>query len=715
MRCPRCQAESPTDTSFCGRCGAPLPGSSEREWSFTRTTPPPAGGPAPGRTVAGKYRLLGELGRGGMGLVFKAEDVLLRRTVAVKFLAPFLAGDTEHRSRFLREARTASALNHPHICVIHEIGEDEGRPFIAMEYVTGRSLREVLSAGPMAAERVVEFGLQIVGALEQAHARGIVHRDLKTSNVMITAEDTVKVLDFGLAKRLGSAETEDAGPSQTSLTAAGTFLGTLHYAAPEVLRGEPADARSDLWSMGVILYEMAAGRPPFAGPTEFALTSAILKDLPAPLPPQVSPRLRLIILRCLEKDPGKRCASAGELRQDLESIASADRPRPADEAARRHRTWRKAGFAALALVLVMAGAWILSTKRGPSRSPGPEFAVVSTGGRASGVAEANEYFERAMMFLGPRFDLARSRSMLERALELDPKFAEARAWYGFTFVLEIDSGFSNDSSLLYKAEEQLKQAQKDDLSSPRIHSALAGLYIYQGRKDLVFQEASKALALNPRETDAKVWLGNYYSSIGEPSVAKALFQEVLDEDPLFFPARMNLGVILRDEGDMAGAIRELEKILDQDPNNVYALLNMAFVYMDLKDLPSARRRLEDLRRAENQSFIAEIGWGILLALEGRSEEARKAVGEEALKYAALAPWATTLVAEYHAVLGEPGKALDWLERAVRNGDERADWFRRDPLLAPLRDTPRFSQILDSIALRGEARASAKSEGQPVKR
>ena len=715
MRCPRCQAESPTDTSICWRCGASFKEFPERELSFTRTTPSPASGPGPGMIVGGKYRLLGELGRGGMGLVFKAEDIQLRRTVAVKFLSPFLAGDTEHRSRFLREARTASALNHPHICVIHEIGEDDGRPFIAMEYVTGRSLREILAVGPMAAEKAVRLGLQIVGALEQAHARGIVHRDLKTSNVMITAEDTVKVLDFGLAKRLGGAEAEGAGPSQTSLTAAGTFLGTLHYAAPEVLRGEPADARSDLWSTGVIMYEMTAGTLPFAGPTEFALTSAILRDLPAPLPMNIPPCVQSIILRCLEKDPEKRYAAAAGLRGDLESIASANRLRPADQAARGHRTWRKAGIAALAFVLVLAGAWRLSIKRGPSRSPGPGFRVVSTGGRASSVAEANEYFERAMMFLGPRFDLTKGRSMLERALELDPKFVEARAWYGFTFVLEVDSGFSNDSSFFYKAEEQLKRAQKDDPNSPRVHSALAGLYCYQGRKDLMFQEASRALALNPREMDAKIWLGNYYVLNGDPTTAKALFQEILEEDPLFFPGRMNLGGVLRNEGDTTGALREFEKILEQDPNNPYALLNVAIAYIDLDDLSNARRRLEDLRRSEHQSFKTEIVWGILLALEGLSEEAGKAVGEEALKYAALAPESTHLVAQYYAVLGESEKALNWLERAVRNGDERAEWFRRDRLLAPLRNDLRFRQILDSVALRREARASFISESQPGKR
>jgi Tfp pilus assembly protein PilF len=297
--------------------------------------------------------------------------------------------------------------------------------------------------------------------------------------------------------------------------------------------------------------------------------------------------------------------------------------------------------------------------------------------------------------------------MLERALEDDPKFAEARAWYGFTFVLEIDSGYSNDSSFLYKAEEELQRALENDPDTARAHSSLAALYLYQGRKEMVRQEAEKALKIDPREMDAKIWLGNYHKANGDSASAKTLFNQLLEQDPLFFPARMSLADILHTEGDDPAAIREYEKILEQDPQNIYAIQKMARTFIDAKDLRRARLLLEGLPAGNRPSHDINMTWALLLALEGKKKEALKKMDAESLKYAALAIWSTLTPAEFYAVQGEPQPALDWLEKAVRNGDERDGWFRRDPLLASLRDLPRFKQILDSIAYRRRQRSLPK--------
>lgn len=712
MKCPHCSAESPADTSFCGSCGTRFARASDAPPLNTLTVSPQAHTPEAGKIIAGKYRLLEELGRGGMGRVFKAKDIQLERTVSIKFLSTDLLGGPEHRSRFLREARTASALNHPHICVIHEIGEEDGAPFIAMEYIAGQTLKELLRAGIMPVDDVVRFGRQIAEALGQAHDRGIVHRDLKSANVMVTPEGAAKVLDFGLAKRLAGGE---AGLSQDSITEAGRFLGTMHYAAPEVFGGKAADARSDIWSLGVILYEMAAGTLPFEGNTGFALTSAILGDAPAPLPPRVLPGLRTIILKCLEKDPADRYQRAGEIEADLAALAGeAGRSRAIPTKEKRRRLAKFAAITAAAGIIVLAGIWILRGKRGSSMPPGVGGATVSSGGRASTVHEANEYFERAMLFIGPRFELSNGQRMLERALELDPLFAEARAWYGFSFVLQIDSGYSNDSSLLYKAEEQIKRALQDDPNSARAHSGLAALYYYQGQKELMLLELQKSLKIDPEGIDSRNWLGNYHNLNGEFEAAEALYRRILEKDPLFFPARMNLASTLQLRGDPSGAVREFEKILEQDPGNLYALFKLACVHIDQNDLPSARRRLQELPAKGQKSYDAELTRAILLALEGKSAEARKVVNEETFKYAAMAPLSTILAAQLFAVLGEREKALDWLERAVRNGDERIEWFRRDRLLTPLRDLPRFKQITDSILLRREQRASSGIEKRSTK-
>jgi serine/threonine protein kinase/Flp pilus assembly protein TadD len=706
MKCFQCRAENPADTSYCRKCGARLGGASEAPLLRTLTASQPPPSPEGGKIIAGKYRLLAELGRGGMGRVFKAEDLPLDRIVAIKFLSPDLLGGPDHRARFIREARMASALNHPHICIIHEIGEEEeGTLFIAMEYIAGRSLREILRAGIPAVEDVVRFGRQIAEALQHAHDRGIIHRDLKSANVMISPEREVKVLDFGLAKRLTGGESEKAGLTENSITAAGTFLGTMHYAAPEVFRGNTADVRSDIWSLGVILFEMVAGKLPFDKPTVFALTSAILRDDPAPLPRRLPPRLRTIILKCLEKDPDKRYQRAAEVDADLAAFAAATDRSDRATSGRRLRSFTKvAAVIAVAGIIVLAGTWMLRNKRGLPSSPRASGSTVSTGGRASGVREANEYFERGMLFLNPQLNLAKGRTMLERSLELDPKFAEARAWYGFSFILEIDTGYSNDSSFLYKAEDQLKKALQDDPNTSRARSGLAALYLYLGQKERMLQELEKALEINPDELDANNWLGFYHILNGDNDSAEGLFRKILEKDALFFPARMNLGMILRMKGDSAGAIREYEKILEMDPRNPYALVNIAAVSIDVNDLPSARRRLEALPAEGQRNFDAEMTWAILLALEGKTAESRKTVDEDTFKYAGMNPASTLSAAQLFAVLGENQTALDWVERAVRNGDERIEWFQRNRLLAPLRDLPRFKQIRNSIMFRREQRA-----------
>jgi serine/threonine protein kinase/Tfp pilus assembly protein PilF len=709
MRCSQCQFENPADTSFCGKCGSRLKIAPDLSVPYTLTIQSRSIGFAKGTLIAGKYKILEELGRGGMGVVYKAEDTKLKRTIAIKFLSPDLLGDPDQRTRFLREAQTASALNHPYICTIHEVGEEEGTPFIAMEYVAGISLSTVARSELMPTADILRYGVQIAAALEHAHGRGIIHRDLKTANIVITEERGAKILDFGLAKRLGNKELREAGPSQTPLTEAGSFMGTMHYLAPEVLRGEAAAPQSDIWALGVILYEMAVGKLPFNGQTSFELTSAILRDKPTSLPPRVPASLGAIVAHCLEKDPGRRFQSAGEVRAALETIKPDDAVAPtASSSGNRRRRRNRIPVAAVATaVLVIITIFIIN--RGFPTKTKEQQSAAGTAARASPVPEANEYFKKAMMFLEHQFDLPRARTMLERSLEYDPKYAEARAWYGFTFFLEIDSGYSNDSGFLYKAEEEIRRALQDDPNSARAHSSLAALYFYQGRKELTLQEAEKALKIDPQELDAKTWLANYHESNGDYSSARTYLNQLIKQDPLFFPSRMTLGELYRTEGDYPAAIREQEKILEQDSKNIYALQKIARVFLDMNDLRQARSRLESIPAGDRQGYDVNMTWALLLALEGKKSDALRRMDAEALKYAALALWSTLPAAEFYAVLGEPQKALDWLERAVRSGDERAEWFQRDPLLAGVRSEPRFKQIMDSIAYRRQQRNLLKEK------
>ena len=258
-----------------------------------------------GRQVS-HYHVVERIGGGGMGVVYKAEDTRLGRLVALKFVSDELSGDPEALSRFAREARTASALNHPNICTIHDIGEQDGRSFIVMEYLEGRTLKDRLAAGALRLNTVLEVGTQIANALDAAHTAGIIHRDIKPANIFIGSRNHVKVLDFGLAK-MRTPATQPADMTTIAGVRQGVVMGTVAYMAPEQARGERVDHRADIWSFGVVLCEMATGRQPAPG---------------VPLRVEGTPGLERIIAQCLETDRERRYQRASELRSDLEHLRS---------------------------------------------------------------------------------------------------------------------------------------------------------------------------------------------------------------------------------------------------------------------------------------------------------------------------------------------------------------------------------------------------------
>jgi non-specific serine/threonine protein kinase len=303
-RCPKCDFENPDTQKFCGDCGTQLgiP-------SVTKTfqTPPAI----PGKTISGKYKIISELGRGGMGVVYKAKDTRLKRTVALKFLPAELTKDKEAKKRFIQEAQAAAALEHSNICTVYEVDEADGQTFIAMSYIEGQSLKDKLNDGSLDIDDAKDIAIQVAEGLTEAHEKGIVHRDIKPANIMLTKKGQAKITDFGLAKLSWGVD----------LTKTSTIMGTVAYMSPEQARGEKVDHRTDIWALGAMLYEMLSGERPFKKDREHALIYSILNDEPkalAEIREDVPSNIENTVHKALGKDASNRYQSIQEFIQDLE-------------------------------------------------------------------------------------------------------------------------------------------------------------------------------------------------------------------------------------------------------------------------------------------------------------------------------------------------------------------------------------------------------------
>lgn len=368
----------------------------------------------------GRYRILEKIGQGGMGEVFLAEDGTLHRKVALKFLPEALAASPESRERFLVEARAAAALSHPNICVIHEVDEVGDRPFIAMEYVEGETLQDAIRSGSMAPDSAAEIARQLAAGLEEAHGKGIIHRDIKSSNIMVTPRGQAKIMDFGLAKVQG-------GPA---LTKSQTTLGTVSYMSPEQAGGDAVDHRTDLWSAGVVLYELLTGALPFPAGREAAVVHRILYDRPTPLPEheaEVPRELRRVVERCLEKDPEDRYPSAAELGADLRAYQEGVRAdaagfnlRSLRRSLRRPKVVAPVAIAVLAVTVLSVGVARRQAEVGWARTEAiPEIRrLIEQNDVWRNLVAPYRLAERAEAVLGDDPELAELMAQVSREIEI---------------------------------------------------------------------------------------------------------------------------------------------------------------------------------------------------------------------------------------------------------------------------------------------------------
>ena len=710
--------------------------------------------------VLGNYRLVEKLGEGGMGVVWKARDLKLERDVAVKFLPEGAVDDPERRAFFEREAKAVAALSHPHIVTIYAVDEAEGATFFTMELVEGQPLSKLVEPGGVGLDRFLEIALPLAGAVAAAHARGIIHRDLKPQNIMIDAAGTLKILDFGLARILLPRPRMLARDEGSTATLDSDFAGTIAYMSPEQLRGEAVDHRTDLFSLGVVLFEWATGRLPFAGRTGPERIAGALKDEPrsaVELNPGLPRQLDRILRHCLEKEPRYRMASARDLREELETLRQdaaegrgADIPSIAvlpfaDMSREKDQGYFCEGIAEEIInalcriqglrVASRTGSFQFKDLSADLREIGNRLRVetvlegsvrksdnrlritVQLVEAARGFHLWSESYDRELRdVFAIQQEIARN---VVRALRvtLSPKEKGALAEVPTSHVQAYDY-YLKGRSFYYRygrndiefALQLFSRAVELDPEYALAHAGLADcwsyIYLNAGRQDAVRGQAEaagrRAVELAPESAHAQASYAVALSLGPRKDEARAAFEKAIRLDPTLFEAWYFYARHAFAVGDLAKAASLYEEAMRVRPEDFYAPLLVGNIYDELgrhEDARASRERGVAIV-ARHIDLHPDDARALYMGANGLVALGRR---DEGLDWARRArridpddPMLLYNLGCIHSLAGDVEEAIDCLERAQAGGLLQKGWYEHDGDLDPLRGHPRFKALLERM-------------------
>jgi serine/threonine protein kinase len=592
MKCPKCNFENAQDTRFCGNCAAPLSPEDKDSFSLTETLQTPVKELSLGATFSGRYYIIRELGRGGMGKVYEALDKDLEEKVALKLISPDIAGDERMIQRFRNELKFARKIVHKNVCRMFDLNKDGEIHYITMEYVPGEDLKSTLCRiGPLSLRKALDIGRQICEGLAEAHRHGVIHRDLKPQNIMIDNQGNVRIMDFGIARSL---ETK-------GVTEEGRVVGTMEYMSPEQVEGRKADERSDIYSVGVILYEMSTGRTPFGGHTPFSIAAKHISMVPVEprvINAQIPQDLSRIIMKCLEKDKEKRFQKAEELLSEIERLQKSlpttdhtglEKKRPASKKVRPERRRLKPlvpAAAFMVVVLTALGLWLFVFS--PAKTTLSPPAPVSAAKEDPWVA-GRKYLEEKKY--------PEALAQFQKLLAEEPGNLEARL--SLASVLQAEGRTA-------EAVVEYEKAITLDASDPRPDKSLGEIFEQRGEPEKSLFYFQKYLEKAPQDQDSqriRQKVKDLEARLQPPAQAGA--PPVPPPAPEVKKAgrdarkEMNEGVEAYNRGDYDLCIQRMEQILKGDPGNIRAGQYLKDASLKKEAQLRESRILEGVRAAGN--------------------------------------------------------------------------------------------------------------------